>query len=247
MTTHRQTTGRHDNSPTADSPPQLLTNTTSDRQNCKQFKKTQRLSRRHSPTVYYSWKMNGRKWFCPVADPEGVRGVRSNPPLRPNYFIFMGNYKKTWVNWSNRTPLSNLNPLSKNPGSAPGSVNHIVSLFVKADKKIPNNTSSRVTLVSRHSHIIPNQSSLMNHFAPSLFTFQGFNKLVYIWVSLTNDTSEPVMPALEKIIFAWVISKHKFIVDQVASNKRKAGRNFSFFYPNEKNPLYMKCEKYRKI
>ena len=119
-----------------------------------------------------------------------------------------------------------------------GSVNHIVSLFVKADKKIPNNTSSRVTLVFRRSHIIPNQSSLMNHFAPSLFTFQGFNKLVYIWVSLTNDTSEPVMPAFEKIICAWVISRHTFIEDQVASNKRKAGRNFSFFYPNEKKTRY---------
>ena len=29
-----------------------------------------------------------------VADLEGVRGVHSNPPLEPNYFIFMGKFKK---------------------------------------------------------------------------------------------------------------------------------------------------------
>ena len=28
-----------------------------------------------------------------VADLEGVQGVRSNPPLEPNYFVFMGNLK----------------------------------------------------------------------------------------------------------------------------------------------------------
>ena len=28
-----------------------------------------------------------------VADLEGVQGVRSNPPLGPNYSIFMGNFK----------------------------------------------------------------------------------------------------------------------------------------------------------
>ena len=27
-------------------------------------------------------------------DPEGVQGVRSNPPLQLNYFIFMGNFRK---------------------------------------------------------------------------------------------------------------------------------------------------------
>ena len=26
-----------------------------------------------------------------VADLEGVQGFRSNPPLEPNYFVFMGN------------------------------------------------------------------------------------------------------------------------------------------------------------
>ena len=37
----------------------------------------------------------------PVADPEGGSvggGGWSNPPLNPNYFIFMGNFKKSWVN-----------------------------------------------------------------------------------------------------------------------------------------------------
>ena len=29
-----------------------------------------------------------------VADPEGVEGVCSNPPLRQNYFIFMENFQK---------------------------------------------------------------------------------------------------------------------------------------------------------
>ena len=29
-----------------------------------------------------------------VADLEGVQGVLSNPPLEPNYFVFMGNLKK---------------------------------------------------------------------------------------------------------------------------------------------------------
>ena len=29
-----------------------------------------------------------------VADPEGVQGVRSNPPLELNNFIFMGNFRE---------------------------------------------------------------------------------------------------------------------------------------------------------
>ena len=41
----------------------------------------------------------------PVADLEGVRGVRSNPPLGPNYFRFMGKLKKIQVKCSERTPL----------------------------------------------------------------------------------------------------------------------------------------------
>ena len=33
-----------------------------------------------------------------VADLEGVQGVSSNPPLRHNYFIFMGNVWKIQKN-----------------------------------------------------------------------------------------------------------------------------------------------------
>ena len=54
-----------------------------------------------------------------VADPEGVRGVQTNPLLSLIYFIFMWNFRKNWSNCTNRTPLANLNPRSKNPGSAP--------------------------------------------------------------------------------------------------------------------------------
>ena len=53
-----------------------------------------------------------------VADLEGVRGVHSNPPLEPNYYIFMGKFKKIWMKIGKRTPLVNLNPPFKNPGSA---------------------------------------------------------------------------------------------------------------------------------
>ena len=48
------------------------------------------------------------------------------PPLRQNYSIFMGNFQKNpdkisnnQVQLPNRTPFVNLNPLSRNPGSAP--------------------------------------------------------------------------------------------------------------------------------
>ena len=34
----------------------------------------------------------------PVADPEGVRGVQTNPLFSLNYFIFMGNFMKNWSN-----------------------------------------------------------------------------------------------------------------------------------------------------
>ena len=54
-----------------------------------------------------------------VADPEGVQGVRSNPSLELNYFIFMGNFrKKNEAKLKKRTPYLNLNPLSRNTGSA---------------------------------------------------------------------------------------------------------------------------------
>ena len=48
--------------------------------------------------------------------------------------------------------------------------NDVVDSLIKCD----------VTL-SWRSNILPNQSSPTNHFAPSLFTFQGFDKFVYIW------------------------------------------------------------------
>ena len=32
--------------------------------------------------------------ICAVEDPEGVQGVRSNPPLELDYFIFVGNFRK---------------------------------------------------------------------------------------------------------------------------------------------------------
>ena len=43
---------------------------------------------------------------------------RSNPPLELNYFIFMGNFRKNEAKLRKRTPYLNLNPLSRNPGSA---------------------------------------------------------------------------------------------------------------------------------
>ena len=68
MTTHRQTTGRHDDSPTmffsatTNSPTRPLTDRTSHRQ----IKKKLTDIHRYSPTLtdcYYSWKMNERKSF----------------------------------------------------------------------------------------------------------------------------------------------------------------------------------------
>ena len=40
-----------------------------------------------------------------VADLEGVQGVRSNPPLEPNFFIFMENFNKFCLKLGKRTPL----------------------------------------------------------------------------------------------------------------------------------------------
>ena len=61
-----------------------------------------------------------------MADPQVVRrggglgGVQTNSLLSLNYFSFIGNFRKNWSNRTNRTPSANLNPQSKNPGSAPG-------------------------------------------------------------------------------------------------------------------------------
>ena len=52
----------------------------------------------------------------PVAGPEGLR--RFIPT--PLYFIFMGKFKKNELKSANRIPPPiHLNPLSRNPGSAP--------------------------------------------------------------------------------------------------------------------------------
>ena len=54
-----------------------------------------------------------------MADLEGVQGVRSNPPLEPDYFH--GEFKEilSKVKLTN-PPFLHLNPFLKNPGSAPG-------------------------------------------------------------------------------------------------------------------------------
>ena len=66
--------------------------------------------------VTSSHKRGEVRYTISVADPEGVQ---ANPPWRPNYFIFMGSFKKIMRNQQNETPFLNLNPLSRNPGSAP--------------------------------------------------------------------------------------------------------------------------------
>ena len=57
-----------------------------------------------------------------VADLEGVQVVRLNPPLGPNYFSFMGKFMNNQViKLLKMNPLfMDLNPTSRNPGSAPG-------------------------------------------------------------------------------------------------------------------------------
>ena len=54
-----------------------------------------------------------------VADPEGVRGVQTNFLLSLNYFIFMGNFRRIGQTAQIEPISANLNPQSKNPGSAP--------------------------------------------------------------------------------------------------------------------------------
>ena len=45
-----------------------------------------------------------------VADPEGVQGVQANPPWRPNYFNFMGSFKKNYAKSTKRPPLCKFEP-----------------------------------------------------------------------------------------------------------------------------------------
>ena len=63
-----------------------------------------------------------------VADTEGIHVVRLNPLLRQNYSTFMRNFKKKKnsinyqiirYNFQIKAPFVNLNPLARNPGSAP--------------------------------------------------------------------------------------------------------------------------------
>ena len=49
---------------------------------------------------------------------RGGSGGSLEPPLELNYFIFMGNFRKNEAKLRKRTPFLNLNPLSRNPGSA---------------------------------------------------------------------------------------------------------------------------------
>ena len=60
--------------------------------------------------VSRTWKLRFTSNSISVADPEGVRGVQTNPLLSLNYIIFMGNFRKNWSNCTNRTPLSQNEP-----------------------------------------------------------------------------------------------------------------------------------------
>ena len=54
-----------------------------------------------------------------VADLEGFKGVRSNPSVQPNHVISMVKFNKCCMTLGKQTPSLNLNPLLRNPGSAP--------------------------------------------------------------------------------------------------------------------------------
>ena len=43
--------------------------------------------------------------YLSVADLEGIQGVRLNPNLEPNYFVFHGEFQEICVKLSKRTPL----------------------------------------------------------------------------------------------------------------------------------------------
>ena len=74
------------------------------------------------PYVCSQWKLSasvetvGMQWWIQ----RGFRGVAGTPPppFSTVYFIFMGNFKISWVNYQNEAPFANWNPLSKHPGSA---------------------------------------------------------------------------------------------------------------------------------
>ena len=68
------------------------------------------------------WQIERRFWWG-----GGGGGGSLLPPLRQNHLIFIENFLKKQENWlinnhvilTNRTAFVNLNPLSRNPGSAP--------------------------------------------------------------------------------------------------------------------------------
>ena len=110
--THRQTTGRHDDSPTvffsptADLPTRPVTDTTSHRQKLKKTKKQKtkkkkqqqkkkKKSPRHSTTLtdsYYSWKMNERKSFCQPQN-QFIRQSRQKDTKRRNNILFQASFR----------------------------------------------------------------------------------------------------------------------------------------------------------
>ena len=84
--------------------------------------------------------------FVSEADPEGVMVVCSNPTFSKNYFIFMGNFKKSWVNWSNRTPFANLNPLSNKHGSG--------RVFVHVWGRLGGHLAGRELFTWQSAHVV---------------------------------------------------------------------------------------------
>ena len=54
-----------------------------------------------------------------VVGPEGVQGVRSNPPLRPNYLISMDNFKKNYAKSRKRNPQCEFEPPLQKSGIRP--------------------------------------------------------------------------------------------------------------------------------
>ena len=62
----------------------------------------------------------GCKYSGGLRGGSGVQAIggSSEPPLEPNYLIFMEKLEKNWVK-ENELPLVNMNSLYRNPGSAP--------------------------------------------------------------------------------------------------------------------------------
>ena len=117
-----------------------------------------------------------------MADTEGVRGVQTNPLLSLNYFIFMGNFKKNRSNCTNRPPPSaNLNPRSKNLGSAPAAIFLLIPLNgvnqEKVGKLIPNCIQSQTHWSPFSLHIIYDFKGF--HCQGQLYKFMHFHAKSY--------------------------------------------------------------------